>query len=224
LYKNIFTILKKAKLMARRSDHTQEELKNLIIDASIKLITEIGPSAFGTRAIAKEIGYSFGTIYHVYGNLENLRFHVKGKIIDNWYEELSAGMEKQADKARFIVDAYISVSEQQQFLWAFVFALPSSTREEAPDWYIKKVENLFSLMIVAFESITHDKKEAEIAAKALWPSIHGICVLSMSHKLEMVSNEAPRELAFHILEIYMAGLNNLDPDSENFTATMAGNT
>ena len=48
--------------MARRSDHTQEEIKDLIINASIKLITDIGPSAFGTRAIAREIGYSFGTI------------------------------------------------------------------------------------------------------------------------------------------------------------------
>ena len=59
--------------MGRRSEHTKKQLKELIITASIKLISEIGPSAFGTRAIAKEIGYSFGTIYHVYGDLETAR-------------------------------------------------------------------------------------------------------------------------------------------------------
>lgn len=198
--------------MARRSDHTQDELKDLIINGSIKLITEIGPSAFGTRAIAKEIGYSFGTIYHIYGNLEALRYHVKGRILDNWYDELSSGMEDQEDTAKFLVSAYISLSEQQRFLWAFVFAMPSDSKENAPKWYIEKVEKLFSLVIDAFEPITRDRKEAEIAARAMWPSIHGICVLAMSHKLEMVSNEPSKKLAYDLLDIYMAGLKNIDRD------------
>ena len=209
--------------MARRSDHTQVELKDLIINGSIKLITEIGPSAFGTRAIAKEIGYSFGTIYHIYGNLESLRYHVKGRILDNWHEELSSGMAGQQDKAKYLVSTYIGLSEQQRFLWAFVFAMPSGSKESAPEWYIKKVENLFSLVIDAFEPITKDRKEAEIAARAMWPSIHGICVLAMSHKLEMVSTEPSKKLAFDLLDIYMAGLKNIDRDPEMFTVTTAGN-
>ncbi|MBT5483350.1 MAG: TetR/AcrR family transcriptional regulator [Gammaproteobacteria bacterium] len=210
--------------MARRSDHTQEQLKNLIITGSIKLITEIGPSAFGTRAIAKEIGYSFGTIYHLYGNLEVLRYHVKGRILDNWYEELASGMGmvSQQDKAKFLVSTYIELSEQQRFLWAFVFAMPSGSKESAPDWYIEKVENLFSLVIDAFEPITQDRNEAEIAARAMWPSIHGICVLAMSHKLEMVSTEPSKKLALDLLDIYMTGLKNIDRDPEMFTVTTAG--
>lgn len=210
--------------MARRSDHTQKELKELILNASIKLITEIGPSAFGTRAIAREIGYSFGTIYHIYGDLETLRYHVKGRILDRWYEELSTGMGKVEEKAKYLVDAYIELSQQQLFLWAFVFALPSDSRENSPAWYIEKVERLFSLVIDAFQPITKDKREAEIAARAIWPSIHGICVLSMSHKLEMVSNESPKELAHHLLDIYLEGLKNLKRDAEIFTITTAGNS
>lgn len=209
--------------MGRRSDHTQEQLKELIITASIKLITEIGPSAFGTRAIAKEIGYSFGTIYHVYGDLENLRFHVKGRILDNWYDDLSAGMEEVEQKAEYLVDAYIDLSEQQRFLWAFVFALPSDPKEHAPSWYIEKVESLFSLVIRAFAPITHNRKEAEIAARAIWPSIHGICVLAMAGKLDMVSSESPKELAHRQLAIYMEGLKSLDMAPDLLNATAAGN-
>lgn len=209
--------------MGRRSDHTQEQLKELIIRASIKLITEIGPSAFGTRAIAKEIGYSFGTIYHIYGDLETLRYHVKGRIIDNWYDDLSAGMEEVEAKAEYLVDAYIDLSEQQRFLWAFVFALPNDSKGKAPAWYIEKVEKLFSLVINAFSPTTHNKKEAEIAARAIWPSIHGICVLAMAGKLDMVSTEGPKELAHRQLAIYMAGLKSLDKDPDLFNVTTAGN-
>ena len=197
--------------MARRSDHTQKELKELIINASIKLITEIGPSAFGTRAIAKEIGYSFGTIYHVYGDLETLRFHVKGRIMDLWREELSTGMADVEDKARYLVDAYIDLSEQQRYLWAFVFALPNESKENTPDWYLEIVESLFSVVIEAFEPITHNRTEAEIAAKAIWPGIHGICVLAMAHKLEMIgAEEDPKTLGHNMLDIYLNGVKNLD--------------
>ena len=208
--------------MGRRSDHTSAELKELIITASIKLITEIGPSAFGTRAIAKEIGYSFGTIYHIYGNLESLRYHVKGRILDNWHDDLAAGMEEESEKARYLVDAYIDLSESQRYLWAFVFALPSEAKENAPDWYIGKVERLFSLVIDAFSPITHNKEEAEIAARAIWPSIHGICVLAMAGKLDMVSSESPKELAHRQLAIYMEGLKSLDKNKDLFNATAAG--
>ena len=209
--------------MGRRSDHTSAELKELIINASIKLITEIGPSAFGTRAIAKEIGYSFGTIYHIFGNLESLRYHVKGRILDNWYDDLSAGMDEVEGKARYLVDAYIDLSETQRFLWAFVFALPSEAKENAPDWYIEKVERLFSLVIEAFSPIIQNKEEAEMAARAIWPSIHGICVLAMAGKLDMVSNIPPKELAHRQLEIYLAGLANLDKaDRELLIAVKTG--
>lgn len=208
--------------MGRRSDHTQAQLKELIITASIKLITEIGPSAFGTRAIAKEIGYSFGTIYHIYGNLEALRYHVKGRILDNWHDDLSAGMDEVDAKAEYLVDAYIDLSEQQRFLWAFVFAIPSEPKINTPAWYIEKVEKLFSLVISAFSPITQNRKEAEIAARAIWPSIHGICVLAMAGKLDMVSSESPKELAHRQLAIYMAGLKNLDKDPDMFSVTAAG--
>jgi len=208
--------------VARRSDHTQKELKELIINASIKLITEIGPSAFGTRAIAKEIGYSFGTIYHIYGNLEELRYHVKGRIMDNWSKEFSEGMKDQEDKARYLVDSYIDVSINQRFLWAFVFALPSESRESTPDWYLDIVERLFSVVVDAFEPITQNKKEAELAARAIWPGIHGICVLNMSHKLEMVGNEDPKVLAHKMLDIYLSGVRNLNLN-DDLTEVTANN-
>ncbi len=209
--------------MGRRSDHTSEELKELIINASIKLITEIGPSAFGTRAIAKEIGYSFGTIYHLFGDLENLRYHVKDRILENFYYILATGMEEVEDKSSFMVDTYIDFAEQQRFLWAFVFALPNDSKENLPDWYIETVEKMFSLLVKSFESVTHNKAAAEKAARSLWSGIHGICVLAMTHKLEMVTDETPREIAHEMLDVYVAGMKTLDGEEEPPTEAKAGN-
>ena len=42
--------------MARRSEHSKEELKILAIDAAIELIEENGFSNFSARAVAAKIG------------------------------------------------------------------------------------------------------------------------------------------------------------------------
>ena len=208
--------------MGRRSDHTSKELKELIINASIKLITEIGPSAFGTRAIAKEIGYSFGTIYHLFGDLENLRYHVKGRILDIFYDKLATGVAKEENKVRYLVDTYIDFAEKQRFLWAFVFALPNDTKENLPPWYKEKVEKMFALLMQSFAPFTQNQSSAEKGAASLWSSIHGICVLSMTHKLEMVTDDDPRELAHQLLDIYIEGMKKREEDTGKFTEAKAG--
>ncbi len=59
--------------MARRSDHSKEEIKALAIKHAYKLIEENGEAGFKARDIAKRMGYTVGTIYYVFGNMENLR-------------------------------------------------------------------------------------------------------------------------------------------------------
>ncbi|MCZ6887392.1 MAG: TetR family transcriptional regulator [Gammaproteobacteria bacterium] len=48
--------------MARRSDHTREELRALINDATSGLVGERGPEGVTARLIAERIGYAAGTL------------------------------------------------------------------------------------------------------------------------------------------------------------------
>ena len=58
--------------MARRSDHTRAELKDLALEAARSIVREKGVSALSTRKLADRIGYTSGTIYQVFQNRDDL--------------------------------------------------------------------------------------------------------------------------------------------------------
>jgi hypothetical protein len=52
--------------MARRKDHTRVQLKEMSLLAGQKILQEEGIPSFSARKIAKEIGYTVGTVYNVF--------------------------------------------------------------------------------------------------------------------------------------------------------------
>ena len=74
--------------MGRRSSHTPEELRQLILEVSTTLISDGGMVAFSAREVARRIGYSAGTIYNVFHNLDELLLIIQGRLLDELSEEL----------------------------------------------------------------------------------------------------------------------------------------
>ncbi|MEL7049187.1 MAG: helix-turn-helix domain-containing protein, partial [Pseudomonadota bacterium] len=75
--------------MARRTDHTREELHALILDAAEKLIIEGGIDAFSTRAIAREIGYTSGTLYQYFSDSQDILLHINARTMHGLIEQLN---------------------------------------------------------------------------------------------------------------------------------------
>ena len=68
--------------MARRSDHSPQELRAMIIDAAERLVAQGGTAAANAREIAAAIGYTPGTIYNHFANLDDLIRHVTARTVD----------------------------------------------------------------------------------------------------------------------------------------------
>ena len=63
--------------MSRRNDHTREEIKEMAINIGSKIIEEDGFNNFSIRKVAKNLGYTVGTLYNVFENYNDLLFHIK---------------------------------------------------------------------------------------------------------------------------------------------------
>ncbi len=68
--------------MARRSDHTREELKVLIIEESWNIIKKHGFEGLTARRIAKNTGYAPGTIYNLFSSMDDLYLELNAKTLD----------------------------------------------------------------------------------------------------------------------------------------------
>src|SRR5215469_91551 len=133
--------------MGRRSDHTKEELKELAISSGIKLVEKEGVSGFGARKVASEMGYTVGTLYHIFGSLDDFVLCINGRTLDEWYEAIShvPARPDKGDGITALAKAYIQFVRKNYGRWSLLFGYSLARDKELPQWYQEKVEKLFSV-------------------------------------------------------------------------------
>ncbi|MEZ5601737.1 MAG: helix-turn-helix domain-containing protein, partial [Candidatus Competibacteraceae bacterium] len=58
--------------MGRRNEHTREELRQIALEAAEELVAAQGLSGLSTRKVAARIGYTVGSLYMIFRNLDDL--------------------------------------------------------------------------------------------------------------------------------------------------------
>ena len=199
--------------MGRRSDHSKEELYEMALQAARTIIETDGLGALTARNVADSIGYSAGTLYNVFENLDDLLLHLNGRLLDEMHDELAgltAGDDAELNLRR-LLDGYLAFIDRRTNLWALLFehSLPES--RQAPGWYQRKVEKVLSILEAALAPAfpADDTDGPGRSARILWASLHGIWSLASSGKLELLTSETATDLAETLIAIYLAGLDAL---------------
>lgn len=197
--------------MARRSDHTREELRELILQAGEALLDEGGLAAFGARKVAARIGYTVGTLYHVFGSYDAMVLHINARTLDHWYGEMEAAVQAGPERAvHALAEAYIRYSRQHYYRWVTLFEHHMPGEEPLPDWYAPKLSRFFTLLEKAVQPMLKGTQaDPKHAARILWTGIHGIAILSATHKLDLVTQASAEALAQEAVDSYLAGIRRL---------------
>jgi AcrR family transcriptional regulator len=178
--------------MARRSEHSLEEIKEMVLNAAESIVIEGGGSALTMRKIAMDIGYTVGSIYMVFDNMSDLILHINARTLDGIAAELEEAPDGEAgawlDRVAKLYLRYATVNFNR---WSLIFEHRLAKNAPVPEWYQAKVERVFRKFEVQFARLVPGRSEAENkqAARALWGGIHGISMLSLSGKLDMVGVE-----------------------------------
>jgi len=195
--------------MARRSDHSREEIRELALTAAEALVAEGGHKALSARKVAAEIGYTVGTLYLVFENLDDLLLQVNGRTVDALYDWLSArkGGERADGQALCVLaEAYIDFAEQQASRWNMMFDYVAENDQTLPDWYAQKLSRLFSLIEEAFPDKNVDPDMVVKAARVLWASVHGICLLKIRQQMDLAGGQSTREMTRMLIDNFLAGM------------------
>ena len=197
--------------MGRRSIHTPEQLRQLILDAAAVIIEAHGLAGLSAREIARRIGYSPGTIYNMFDNLDDVVLNVEGRVLDALDERLAAELAKGGDQTTLVMrlaQAYLAFTHERPKLWNLLFEhyMPGGT--DTPPWYQEKLERLMSRVETAVAPIYPPDAvlERQRAARVLWAGVHGITSLSTANKLANVTSEAAALLVADLIHNYLAGV------------------
>ena len=147
-----------------------------------------GPEQVKARELAVRLGVSVGTIYNLFGDLDELLFHVNGQV----YDELKAHVLETLAEARAhapgakeemlaLSRGYLQFVAANQDLWAGCLAFNRRRKVSVPEWYREKERGLFRLIDETLATLpgATDLETRKMATRSLWAAVHGIVTVSV---------------------------------------------
>ena len=173
--------------MARRSDHTREELSSLILDSARRIVRADGIEALSARKLAAGIGYTVGTIYQHFGGMDDLVHRLNAETLQSLYEHCTEVRAKgtPGEKLKRLADAFIDFARQHEHEWEAVITYRYGPEHDWSPDYDAQVSRLLGLMEDATSSLYTDgeQKLQHKEMRLLWISLYGAFALDASGRL-----------------------------------------
>jgi AcrR family transcriptional regulator len=180
----------------------------LALAAAGEIAEKEGLRGLKARRIAREIGYTIGTIYNLFEDLDDLIVHFNGTTLDALYEAcVAVRLDGEPEAAvRALAQAYIRFTRDHPKRWSALFEHRLPEGKELPEWHHAKILRLLGLLERALAPLFPPGREAERhhTARVLWSSLHGICSLESAGKL--VETESVEAMSDTLISNYLVGL------------------
>ncbi|MCK5791275.1 MAG: TetR family transcriptional regulator [Alcanivorax sp.] len=195
--------------MARRNDHTREEIQGMAIDATRTLIAKEGLEGVSARKVAQKIGYTVGTLYQNFENIHELILHANAFSLTQLLVELEKVYQAEPRALPRIIriaNTYLDFGQRHEKQWTAIFRHTLPRDFIMPDWYQARIDALFSLIERAVRELApgRDKKQIQLASRTLWSSVHGICILNIGNKLYSDNIATPQTLMQSLVTHYLS--------------------
>ena len=196
--------------MARRSDHSRDELREMSLAAAERIVAEQGYEGLSARKVAAAIGYTVGTLYLVFENIDDLILNVNARTLDRLHARMLESRTDSGDARDFLLrlcQAYIRFANEDPHRWAMVFEHRFSDDRVVPAWYMDKIARMFALVEEGLEPLAahRPRREIEQAARAIWGGVHGICILALTDTLGIAGVDSVQELTRSLISNYLKG-------------------
>jgi AcrR family transcriptional regulator len=174
--------------MGRRSDHSRDEIHEKAIAAAAALVEKEGFQSLTARKVAGEIGYTVGTLYHVFRNFDDLVIHLNALTLDEMAALIQQHTRKKRNpevRIRTMAECYIQYATDHPDRWRLVFEHQAPRGIPTPLQMKERRDVMFEMVAANLQEISPGRRAQEIdhTATALWSGIHGICILALTGKL-----------------------------------------
>ena len=195
--------------MARRSEHSQKEIKQMVLQAAEDIVHEQGFSALKVRKIAADIGYTVGSIYRVFANMNDLNMHIKART----WQKLLLYLEQNLDEPVTLETieksaiAYLDFSVLNKGLWRMLFEHQPLMGEAVPDWYLQQSHQVFEFFYVLLKQLNtgHSDEQVYFAAQTLIKALQGVCMQLMIQQQSIENIKLARADIVLLVECFMRG-------------------
>ncbi|MEO0671543.1 MAG: TetR/AcrR family transcriptional regulator [Pseudomonadota bacterium] len=173
-------------------------LRARIVEIATRILEAEGLQALQARRIASEAGCAIGTLYNVYGGLDDVIIAANTVTLERLGEKLNdarvdtAGHDIEATLNRFAL-AYLDFATEHRLAWRTLFEHQMENAKPVPDTYREKQAQLFAIVESTMRDDVSDPGRATMVSRALFSAVHGIVALALDEKLGAYNADATRE-------------------------------
>ncbi len=196
--------------MGRRSDHSREEQQSMALAAVRKIIRKKGYEGVSTRASAGEMGYTVGTIYHLFENLD----HVIAQVNVDTVREIRGAIERGKNdeqspdnQLRAMAHAYLNFAIEHPNLWRLSIEHTMGDNDEYRAPVLVETAAILEEVLSALQQIAPSKTEQALSlgAAAFWSGVHGVCHLALTGKLGIAVPDSGLKVLDAQLDAFLSG-------------------
>lgn len=174
--------------MGRRSEHSREEIRDMAIDAAARIVEREGYQSLTARKVAANIGYTVGTLYHVFKNFDDLVMNLNARTIDEMAGLIQQQVKRKRNpeiRIRTMAEYYVQYATDHPDRWRLVFEHEPPRGMPTPPQLKERRDVMFEMVADNLRELAPERIPQEVShtATALWSGIHGICILALTGKL-----------------------------------------
>ncbi|GAA5645324.1 MULTISPECIES: TetR/AcrR family transcriptional regulator [Vibrio] len=194
--------------MARRNDHTREELVALTLNTVKVFLNDHSHHELSLRKIANMIGYVPSTLVNVFGNYNLLLLHAVAQTLDELAGEARTVMSASRDPQAALYDlayCYHDFAQRYPHRWQLIFE-HNMNGDDLPQWQAERIDNMTGMLEDLLKVLAPHRTDSEVlqASRVLWAGVHGITLLSVDDKFFAAEPIDGKELIENLLSNYLA--------------------
>ncbi|MGD8109074.1 TetR/AcrR family transcriptional regulator [Vibrio sp. TRT 21S02] len=194
--------------MARRNDHTREELIALTLDTVKEFLNEHSYHELSLRKIANMIGYVPSTLVNVFGNYNLLLLHAVAQTLDELSQDarkVVAGCQDPQSALYELAYCYHDFAQKHPHRWQLIFE-HNMNGEALPEWQAERIDHMTAMLEGLLKVLAPQRTDSEVlqASRVLWSGVHGITLLSVDDKFFAAEPIDGKELIENLLSNYLA--------------------
>lgn len=187
-------LLKGEELMAGLQKAKREEAARKLLQAAVACVAESGIDALHARELAKRSGYSVGSVYKYYADLDALIAEVNTLTLGQIGEAVAgaiATINDPMDRLKALAHAYLGFASSNENLWKALFGHRLPQGREIPPEHREANIALLSLIGQSLLEINPELSQDALQARTrtCFAAVHGIVTIAMEQRFVGLSGE-----------------------------------
>lgn len=201
--------------LEQNKNTARADMKEKLVLAALGQLEANGVHGVRARDLAAEAGCAVGTIYNLVGDLDDLILLASARTLEEFkefaigrYNEAVAAGASERDLLTALSGAYIDYAKAHMKRWQANFEISFDEDSHYFRTYVAGQHQLISIIVSVLRKISpqSDDRDLFAIARALWASVHGIAMLAMSNRANVLPREKILEQCHRIIDPVISSL------------------